>query len=105
MNPKYQESKDSKFKSKDSKFFKTILLQFFLKGYIKLSSADSILSTDLINAKFDSINWSEFNKQLLYEYPRGGGEKSTLETMAKFINRFCFKNTINISADEVSFKF
>ncbi|KAL3075485.1 hypothetical protein niasHS_011992 [Heterodera schachtii] len=59
------------------------------KGYIKLSSADNILSQDLIMDKFRSIDWSKFNMDQLFVYPRGGGELSTLSSVARFINRFC----------------
>ena len=48
---------------------------FQIQGFIKLTSADNILCADLINAKMDSINWGLFDKRLLYEYPRAGGEQ------------------------------
>ena len=46
----------------------------FPQGYIKLTSADNTLCSDLINAKFSAIDWEKFDKSLLYEYPRAGGE-------------------------------
>uniref|UniRef100_A0A914D017 Aminotransferase class I/classII domain-containing protein n=1 Tax=Acrobeloides nanus TaxID=290746 RepID=A0A914D017_9BILA len=64
-------------------------------GYIKLSSADNILPADLIHEKFDKIDWSQYDKTELSFYPQIGGELSTRESIARFVNKFCFKNQLD----------
>lgn len=51
------------------------------------------------------LDWKKLDKDLLYVYPRTGGEKSTLDTMAKFINRFCLKNRFKMEAEDVGERF
>lgn len=53
---------------------------------------DSILCEEITREKFNSIDWSKFDAQNLFVYPRGGGEISTLKCMADFINRYCRRN-------------
>uniref|UniRef100_A0A914QAA0 Aminotransferase class I/classII domain-containing protein n=1 Tax=Panagrolaimus davidi TaxID=227884 RepID=A0A914QAA0_9BILA len=64
----------------------------FLQGFIKLSSADNILSRDLISTKFTPEIYSTFDTAELNFYPRPGGEPSTRESVASFINAFCAPN-------------
>ncbi|KAI1712282.1 aminotransferase class I and II domain-containing protein [Ditylenchus destructor] len=70
-------------------------------GYIKLSSADNLLCSDLVNGKYKSIEWQRFNVQELLTYPRSGGEPATLESLVKFINKFCRHGLAPIKADEL----
>ncbi|KAI1701386.1 aminotransferase class I and II domain-containing protein [Ditylenchus destructor] len=71
------------------------------EGYIMLGSADSVLCADLIGEKFESIDWTKFPKESLFVYPRGGGEVSTLNSMANFINKFCRKGLAPFPAEEL----
>lgn len=70
-------------------------------GYIHLGSADSVLCADVIKEKFDAIDWRRFDTNQMYVYPRGGGEISTLDTVANFINSNCRKGLPPIPAEEI----
>jgi hypothetical protein len=71
-------------------------------GYIKLSSADNVLSGELIAEKLRSIDWCKFNFESMLAYPRMGGERATMECITSFINAYCRKGLKSIKADEVS---
>ena len=70
-------------------------------GCIKLSMADNYLSHDLIEEKFRSLDWGKFETESLLTYPRIGGEISTLECIASFVNDYCRRELEPITADEV----
>ncbi|KAI6236801.1 ACC synthase-like protein [Aphelenchoides besseyi] len=87
------------------------------KGYIKLSSADNILCQEIVEKKFREIDWSKFDTNPLFFYPRSCGEIrhvlcwkvvrnkrndfSTLQTMANFINKFCRPSLKPINWEEL----
>uniref|UniRef100_A0A914EMD1 Aminotransferase class I/classII domain-containing protein n=1 Tax=Acrobeloides nanus TaxID=290746 RepID=A0A914EMD1_9BILA len=58
-------------------------------------SASNVLPTDLVHEKFDKINWSQYDKTELSFYPQIGRELSTRESIARFVNKFCFKNQLD----------
>uniref|UniRef100_A0A914Y0U6 Aminotransferase class I/classII domain-containing protein n=1 Tax=Panagrolaimus superbus TaxID=310955 RepID=A0A914Y0U6_9BILA len=77
--------------------------QKFFQGFIKLSSADNILSRDLISQKFSPEIYSKFDVTELTFYPQQGGEPSTREAVASFINTFCAPNLkLPINKDQLA---
>uniref|UniRef100_A0A7E4VZA2 Aminotran_1_2 domain-containing protein n=1 Tax=Panagrellus redivivus TaxID=6233 RepID=A0A7E4VZA2_PANRE len=59
-------------------------------GFIKLSSADNLLTVDLLNDKFGPKAMEGFDfKSLLPVYPRPSGSPETLASVATFVNTFC----------------
>jgi DNA-binding transcriptional MocR family regulator len=70
-------------------------------GYIRLSCADNLLTSDLIFEKFNSIKWENFDKNNLLHYPRDGGELSTLTSAANFINKFSRKGLSQLSPNDL----
>ncbi|KAI1711660.1 aminotransferase class I and II domain-containing protein [Ditylenchus destructor] len=70
-------------------------------GFIKLSNADNSLCADIVDQKYKSIQWEKFDTHELLTYPRSGGEPTTLESLAKFINKFCRPGLNPIKAEEL----
>ncbi|KAI6189651.1 ACC synthase-like protein [Aphelenchoides bicaudatus] len=71
------------------------------EGIIKLSSAGYILCEDLVRERFGKIDWSKFDAQNLFIYPRRGGEVDTLKSMADFINHFCRSSESPLTWEEI----
>ncbi|KAE9546680.1 hypothetical protein FO519_010108 [Halicephalobus sp. NKZ332] len=61
-------------------------------GYIKFSSADNLLPRHLINSKLSNSAFSSLDRDELTFYPRPGGEPSTRQAVADFINLHCVPN-------------
>ncbi|KAI6213765.1 ACC synthase-like protein [Aphelenchoides besseyi] len=63
--------------------------------------ADNILCQEIVEKKFREIDWSKFDTNPLFFYPRSCGEISTLQTMANFINKFCRPSLKPINWEEI----
>uniref|UniRef100_A0A7E4VWX0 Aminotran_1_2 domain-containing protein n=1 Tax=Panagrellus redivivus TaxID=6233 RepID=A0A7E4VWX0_PANRE len=58
------------------------------EGHLDFSSADNILSLDLVVEKFNSIDWNKFDRTELNFYTTPGGTPETKRVFADLINEF-----------------